>query len=134
MTTPQSALIIEAILAIPLVLIGISHILQKRMWLEFFEWLAAKDSIGVVIRTFLFELWPATLVVVFHQEWTWPGVVITLYGHLLMFKVVLSLLVPSIGVKSLKQSQTRGDNTFIVAGIGLIILGLFCGARALLAN
>jgi len=117
-------------LAIPLLLLGISHIVQQRMWFDFFERLAEMGRSGVLVRTFLFELWPATLIVIFHQDWSWPGLVITLYGHLLMLKVALSLTLPELGLKSLQQAQNHGERMFVPAGLGLIALGVFCTARA----
>ena len=43
------------------------------MWIEFFEELAAKGEAGVIWRSFLFEIWPAFIIVVAHQDWQWPG-------------------------------------------------------------
>ncbi|MEM8785545.1 MAG: hypothetical protein AAGF19_06805 [Pseudomonadota bacterium] len=130
MTTPQTILAVEALLALPLLVLGVSHIVQKEMWVGFFSRLAAQGRDGVIVRTFLFELWPASLIVVLHQDWSWPGVLITVYGHLLMVKVVLSLIIPSLGERSLEQAERRGDWAFLPAGLVLIGLGALCAARA----
>lgn len=129
MTTSESILIIEAILAIPLILIGISHIAQKQIWIGFFNSLANQGPTGVLKRTFMFELWPATLIVVFHQDWAWPGTIITAYGHLLMLKVATSLVFPKLGLKSLQQTEAVSGNAFLIAGMGLLAIGLFCAVR-----
>lgn len=129
MTTPQTILMIEAGLCLPLFLLGVSHIVQKQMWVDFFIDLANKGHAGVVWRTFMLELWPATLIVAFHQDWRWPGIIITLYGHLLMLKVALSLTLPGMGLKSLQQAEHVGGRAFVVAGLVLIALASLCAIR-----
>lgn len=126
----SSILIVERLLALPFLLLGLSHIVQRQMWLDVFADLASKGHVGVVWRSFLFELWPAVLIVCFHQDWTWPGIILTVYGHLLMLKVAISLLVPDVGLKSLRQAERVGGRAFVGAGLVLVSLGVFCGFRA----
>ena len=130
LTTDDSISIIQGVLALPLILLGVSHILQKQMWLDFFKGLGDMGHAGVVWRTFMLELWPAILIVSFHQDWSWPNVVITIYGHLLMLKVALSLLIPQLGLRSLQQAERSGAAAFIVAGLVLTSLGLLCAYQA----
>ncbi|WP_420430496.1 hypothetical protein [Hyphobacterium sp.] len=122
---------VEAALALPLMLIGLSHVVQHRMWAGFFADLAARGQPGVVWRTVMLEMWPATLIVVFHQDWSWPAIIITLYGHLLMLKVIISLVFPSLGLKSLQQAERFGRLGFMPAGLGLMAIGGLCAYRAL---
>lgn len=129
-TTEESKIIIQGVLALPLLLLGMSHILQKQMWLDFFEGLAAKGHAGVMWRTFMLELWPAILIVSFHQDWSWPNVLITVYGHLLMLKVGVSVLVPQLGLRSLQQADRSGLSAFMLAGVALILLALLCAHQA----
>ncbi|MEM6537358.1 MAG: hypothetical protein AAF668_06470 [Pseudomonadota bacterium] len=131
MTTPQTIGYVEVLLAFPLLLLGISHIVQKQMWVDFFADLAAKGKAGVVWRTFMLELWPAIFIVVLHQDWSWPGIIITVYGHLLMAKVTLSLVFPTLGLSSLRQAERVGDIAFIPAGLVLIGVGLLCAYRSI---
>ncbi|MEM7663521.1 MAG: hypothetical protein AAF292_14860 [Pseudomonadota bacterium] len=130
LTTAETVPIVEGVLALPLLLLGLSHILHKQMWVDFFVDLASKGHAGVVWRTFMLELWPAVLIVLFHQDWTLPGIVITVYGHLLMLKVTLSLLYPALGLRSLQQADRSGPLAFLFAGLALILIGLLCGYRA----
>ncbi|MEM1036949.1 MAG: hypothetical protein AAGI14_09355 [Pseudomonadota bacterium] len=131
MTTPETLLYVEAVLMLPLFLLGVSHIVQRQMWTDFFIGLAQKGHAGVVWRTFMLELWPAVLIVMFHQDWRWPGILITVYGHLLMVKVALSLLVPSLGLKSLQQADRHGSWAFLPAGLVLIALSAVCAVRVI---
>ncbi|MEM1053086.1 MAG: hypothetical protein AAGI28_13435, partial [Pseudomonadota bacterium] len=80
----------------------------------------------VVFRTFALELWPALLIVVFHQVWEGPGVVLTIYGWLLLTKVTLSLLAPKLGLRSLGMAEGTSDAKWALAGVVLIALGGTC--------
>lgn len=122
---------IEAVLAIPFLVMGLSHIFQPAMWHDFFMELHAMGPRGVIWRTFTLELWPAAIIVTFHQEWTWPGIIITLYGHALMTKIVVGLLAPKIGLKSLAMAETAGNKGFVFAGFALCILSAFCSYRVM---
>ncbi|MEL6822206.1 MAG: hypothetical protein AAFP70_10620 [Calditrichota bacterium] len=123
-TTPESAQIIQALMALPFLLMGISHIVQPKMWLDLFNYLHELGPAGVVMRTFALELVPAVAIVTFHLIWSGPEVILTLYGCLLMLKITVSLLAPSIGLKSLAMADKKGDPGFIFAGIVLVALGI----------
>ncbi|MEM9818516.1 MAG: hypothetical protein AAF827_19195 [Cyanobacteria bacterium P01_D01_bin.6] len=123
---------VEAVLSIPFLIMGLSHILQPAMWQDFFNSLHAMGARGVIWRTFALELWPAAIIVAFHQEWAWPGLILTLYGHVLMTKIGIGLIAPEIGLKSLAMAQTHGRKGFVFAGIGLCILSLQCLLRLIL--
>jgi hypothetical protein len=121
----SSAQHVQAFLAIPYLLMGASHIVQPAMWRTYFTRLHGEGTSGLVTRTFTLELWPALLIVVFHQVWTGPALAITLIGHALLVKIVISLLVPSVGLRSLRMAE-RGDAGFRVGGVVLMALGLLC--------
>ena len=121
----SSARHVEALLAIPYLLMGASHVAQPGMWRAYFTRLHKEGTPALVTRTFMLELWPALLIVVFHQVWTGPAAALTLFGHALMLKIVLSMLVPGIGMRSLGMAE-RGDASFRVGGLVLVGLGLLC--------
>lgn len=114
---------VQFIMAFAMPLMGLSHILQPKMWRDYFQRLHAKGAAGVVTRTFSLELWPALIIVAFHQVWTWPGFLLTVYGWLLLTKCVISLLSPRMGVKSLAMTEKHDDRGFVIAGIMLIAIG-----------
>ncbi|MEM9443950.1 MAG: hypothetical protein AAGA18_01235 [Verrucomicrobiota bacterium] len=120
---------VEAILAIPFLIMGFSHLVRPNMWQEFFVSLHSMGERGVIWRSCILELWPAAIIVTFHQQWAWPGIIITLYGHALMAKVALCLLVPKYGLKSLAMAGRYGKKGFRVAGVVLCLLGIFCVCR-----
>ena len=118
---------VQFIMLVASAIMGVSHIVRPAMWVEFFGSLHAQGTRGVIIRTFMLELWPALLVVTFHQVWWGPGIVLTLYGWAGLIKVTISMLVPEIGLRSLAMSQ-RGDRAFHFAGAVLLIVSAFAGA------
>lgn len=71
---------IEFIMLVAGTILGLSHLARPAMWADIFTSLHARGARGVALRTFLFELWPAMLIVTFHQVWWGPGVWLTIYG------------------------------------------------------
>jgi hypothetical protein len=108
-------------------IMGLSHILQPGLWRELFVALHGLGRCGVLARVFLFDLWPALIVVVLHPVWSGPGIVVTIYGWLLLGKVALSLLSPAVGLKSLGLAAA-GDRGFMLAGMALLALAGAAGA------
>lgn len=125
-TTPESAQMIQALLSIPFLLMGVSHIVQPKMWIEFFSYLHSLGFVGVMFRTFSLELIPAISLVTFHLVWSGPELVLTIYGLLLMLKISLSLVLPNVGLKSLALANQTHNFHFRAAGIVLIFLSLIC--------
>lgn len=116
---------VELLLCPAFVLLGLSHIVQPAMWRDYFVDLHGQGPRGIVTRSFTLELWPALLILCFHQVWSGPAVLLTLYGHALCTKVLLSLLAPSIGLRSLAMAD-KGDTGFRVAGVVLVGMGALC--------
>ena len=122
---------VQFIMAATGALMGLSHIVQPRIWITFFGRLHAEGTSGIVTRTFI-EIWPALIIVTFHQVWSGPGLVLTLYGWALSIKIVIGLLAPQIGVRGLAMSQ-GGQWRFVGAGVVLLVVA-FCSAWALWAG
>ncbi len=122
----DAASAVELVMCIACILIGVSHIVQPAMWRDYFMSLHAQGTTGVVTRTFSLELWPAVIIVTLHQVWSGPGIILTIYGWLLLSKCVISVLAPQIGLRSLGMAR-KGDKAFIIAGVMLIAVGLSAG-------
>src|SRR3712207_5638129 len=98
---PDAAATVQLVVALGGTLAGLSHLVQPGIWRETFAWLHGLGSRGVVVRTFLFDLWPGLLIVSLHPVWTGPGAIVTVFGWLLLGKAGLSLLAPRLGLRSL---------------------------------
>ena len=118
---------VQFIMAFACVLMGISHIVQPGMWRDYFTVLHGEGPRAIVTRTFVLEFWPALIIVAFHQVWSGPGIVLTLYGWALLTKCTLSILWPRIGLRSLAMAQ-KGDKGFVIGGVGLMLVGVAAGA------
>ncbi len=114
---------VQLIMAATAGVMGLSHILQPKMWVDFFGRLHEQGESGVVTRVMI-ELWPAILIVAFHQVWSGPGIVLTIYGWMLSLKIVIGLVAPQIGVRGLAMSQ-GGERRFVVAGAVLLAISAF---------
>ena len=53
---------------------------------------------------------------------------LTLYGWAMLAKVLLALLAPQIGMRSLAMARTKGERGFVLGGVMLIIVGFSAGA------
>jgi hypothetical protein len=122
-TDAPSAL--QMVMLISCGLMGLSHLVQPRIWTEFFAHLVERGRIGLVFNQ-LINAAPAAVIVSLHQVWSGPAVVLTLYGWLLLIKSATGLLLPGLGMRSLKLSR-RGDGAFRGAGIALLLVALACG-------
>ncbi len=125
-TTPESAYAVQALLALPFLIMGLSHIFQPKIWIDFFSYSHGLGTTGVVLRIFCLELVPAMVIIAFHLVWTGPEIILTIYGVLLSTKITLGLLIPSLGLKSLAMADQHGRKSLQVAGVLLVLLSIIC--------
>ena len=85
---------VQIIMGIGCTVMGLSHVLQPRMWRDYFEALQQQGEAGVLTRTMTWEFWPALIVVTGHRVWHGPGIVLTVFGFLLLAKCAISLWIP----------------------------------------
>ncbi len=121
---------VQFMMGIGCTLIGLSHMLQPRVWQDYFSALHERGEAGVFTRTVTWELWPALIIVTLHSVWSGPGAILTIYGWLLLLKCAVSLLLPQVGLRSMAMAQ-RGPATFVVGGVVSICIGLASAAALL---
>lgn len=126
LTDSQST--VQFIFLIVCVPMGLSHIVRPALWVAFFARLHAQGTSGLVLKVLAIELWPAIILVTFHQVWWGPGIVLTIYGWAQFAKFWLALFVPAIGMRSMAMAQTKGERGFVLGGVMLIAVGLSAGA------
>ena len=110
-------------------IIGVSHILQPRVWARFFIDMRSKGEVGSFLIALLhFPL--GALIASFHNVWHGLPVVLTLIGWGLVLKSFIYFTFPSHGVKMLARVSMERSWEFIVAGAfsvgisGLLIFSL----------
>lgn len=115
---------VQILAAVNFLVIGISHILQPRAWVEFFFLLRDKGRAGAFLNGFL-SLGIGSLIVGFHNVWSGPATVLTVLGWCFVLKALLTFAKPEIGLKGLARVSMERSKEFVVAGTLLVALGLF---------
>ena len=108
---------------------GVSHIVQPRVWAQFFIDLHSKGEAGSFHNALLhFPL--GVLIVSFHNVWHGLPVVLTLIGWGLVLKSFIYFIFPKRGVRMLARVSMERSWEFIVAGVfsigisGLLLFSL----------
>ncbi|HMF54978.1 MAG TPA: hypothetical protein VK619_01345 [Pyrinomonadaceae bacterium] len=106
---------------------GVSHIVQPRVWAQFFIDMHGKGEVGSFLNALLhFPL--GVLIVSFHNVWHGLPVVLTLIGWGLVLKSFIYFVFPRHGGKILARVSIERSWEFIVAGLfsvgisGLLLL------------
>ena len=107
---------VEIFALVHLILLGASHIWKRDASAEFFIVLAEKGRTGVFFHGFL-SLWFGSVVVGFHPVWSGPGIVLTLFGWLLVLKAAHCFLFPEAALRSLQRVSPANAHRFIPVGV-----------------
>lgn len=120
MTTIQS---IEILVAINLLLVGVSHYVQPGMWVKFFQLLSSKKEAGNVFNALLSSAF-GSLIISFHWVWEGPMMVVTIYGLLQLMKGTVYLIWPTVGINSIAKVNMENAAKFKTVGIGMTLMGI----------
>jgi hypothetical protein len=82
---------IELLAGIQFLIIGLSHLVQPRVWVAFFIALREKGLAGVFANGFLSLLF-GSLIVAFHNVWTGLPVMLTVIGWSQVVKAMVSFV------------------------------------------
>ena len=115
---------VQMVMLLLCVLMGVSHLIQRRMWSQFFGMLGERGTSGLIANSFI-STTTAAVIVGLHQVWNGPAVLLTLFGWMLLLKSVIGLWLPALGMRSLRLSR-HGDWAFRGAGIGLLVIAAAC--------
>src|SRR5215212_7415401 len=92
----------EVFAAMFLLVVGLSHILQPRAWVDFFLCLRSKGHAGVFVNGFL-ALGFGSIIVAFHIVLTGLPAVLTIIGWAQVLKGLLSFVAPRIAFWGLSR-------------------------------
>lgn len=110
---------------IQFIVIGLSHIIQRRAWAEFFIQLRSLGRTGVFLNGFL-SLMFGSIIVAFHNVWTGLPIVLTLIGWAQILKGFVAFVFPEISARGINRVSIERDWEFAVGGV------LFLGLAALM--
>ncbi len=115
--------------AISFLVIGLSHIGRPRSWVDFYQALAARGSIGVFFEGFLLLSFGA-IIVAFHNVWQGPALLLTLIGWAQVFKAVVRFLAPQFALRVLQRVTPERAWYFQAGGaVALLISGFLWWVR-----
>jgi hypothetical protein len=120
---------VEVLAVIFFAVIGLSHLLQPKAWVEFFILLRGKGEAGVFVDGFL-NLQMAGMIIGFHNVWSGLPVVLTVVGWCLLIKSLLRFCLPKYSLMMLARVSVERSWEFQVAGAGLLVLACLIGYGA----
>lgn len=114
---------VEWFIAITSLIIGLSHVLRPGDWAEAFRRLHAIGRSGAFINGGL-SLGPGVLILVAHPTWTWPGIILTAFGCVLMLKGFVCFIFPDKALISMARGGTS-PRSFVYAGMVALAMSAF---------
>jgi hypothetical protein len=111
----------EVFAAVFLSVIGLSHVAQPRVWVEFFVWLRGKGHAGVFVNGFLC-LGFGAFIVAFHNVWHGLPVIFTLLGWGQVVKGLVAFVAPQVSLWGLGRISSERAWMFVVGGVFALAL------------
>ena len=115
----EHALQIYAI--INLALIGMSHVVRPRAWVDFFVFLRERGEAGVFAVAIL-NLIFGSIIVAFHNVWSGIPLVLTVVGWTSVIKALLYFTFPAVVLRKLQSLSHERANLVVVGGIFFLLL------------
>ena len=114
---------IEKLVALCCLVFGLSHVLQPRMWVDFFIYLREKGETGVVVVALL-HLPFGALIVSTHNIWHGLPMIVTIIGWGWTLKGTLYLLYPKHALRMFQLVSHKRAWHFVAGGAALIVVSL----------
>ena len=114
----------EVFAAIGFLVIGLSHLIQPKGWVAFYQALAARGTAGVFLEGLLVLTFGA-FIVAFHNVWHGPATVLTVVGWAQVLKGVGRLLAPQIATKAFARIDADRAWYFRAGGVMALVLSGF---------
>ena len=106
--------------------LGLSHLLRPKAWVEFYILLRGKGEAGAFVDGLL-QLPLAGVIIGFHNVWSGIPVVLTLVGWALLIKSLLRFCLPKQGLRMMARMSVERSWEVQVAGAGLVVLAGLLG-------
>jgi len=112
---------IQKLVAISYFVVGLSHIIQPRVWTQFFIMFRDKGEVGSFLSGLLhFPM--GVLIVSFHNVWHGIPLIVTIMGWGLVVKGLIYLTYPKHGMRVLARVSLERSWEFVVAGVFAVVL------------
>jgi len=106
---------------INLMVIGISHVVRRRVWVDFFVFLRERGEAGVFAVGFL-NLIFGSIIVAFHNVWSGVPLILTLLGWANVMKALLYFTFPAFGLRKLQFLSHERAKLIVGGGIVFLLL------------
>lgn len=110
--------------AISMLVIGLSHIFQPKVWVAYFQSLAARGPSGAFTEGFLCLTFGG-IIVGFHNVWHGPALVLTLLGWAQVLKGLGRFLAPQLAVRVMARATMERAWYFRAGGVVALFLSGF---------
>jgi len=123
---------VEVFAIILLGVVGLSHLLQPKAWVDYFLLLRSKGEAGAFIDGFV-HLPLAGFIITFHNIWSGIPAVLTVLGWCFLIKSLLRFCLPQLGLRMMARVSVERSWEFQVAGAalafvaGLLGYGVYAG-------
>jgi len=117
---------VEILAIILFSVIGLSHLLQPKAWVEFFVLLRGKGDAGAFVDGFL-NLQMAGVIIAFHNVWSGIPAVLTFLGWALLIKSLIRFCFPKVALKMMARVSAERSGEFQVAGAIILVLAGLLG-------
>jgi uncharacterized protein YjeT (DUF2065 family) len=110
--------------AVSLLVIGLSHLLQPKVWVTYFQALAAQGAPGAFVEGFLCLTFGG-IIVGFHNVWHGPAILLTLLGWAQVLKGLGRFVAPQLAVRVMARASMEHAWYFRVGGVIALVLSGF---------
>ena len=114
---------VEVLMMIVTLVVGASHVLQPRAWVQFFVMLRAKGEAGAFIDGFLYLPFAAFILAFHHDLWSGIPAIVTVMGWGYLVKSLLRFCWPRQGLRMMERLSPERAWEFRVPGLFYLMLG-----------
>lgn len=117
---------VEVYAIINFAVIGASHIVRPRAWVDFFVFLRERGEAGVFATAFLSLIF-GSIIVAFHNVWSGIPLLLTLIGWAQVLKAAIYFTFPAYGLRKLQIPSPDRAFVFVFPGVMFLLLALLLG-------
>jgi hypothetical protein len=117
---------VEILAIILFSVIGLSHLLQPKAWVQFFVLLRSKGDAGAFVDGFL-NLQMAGVIIAFHNVWSGIPAVLTFLGWALLVKSLIRFCLPKVALQMMARVSLERSAEFQAAGAIILVLAALLG-------
>ena len=106
--------------------IGLSHLLQPKVWAQYFMLLRGKGEAGAFVDGFV-HLPLAGFIIAFHNVWSGIPAALTLLGWCFLIKSLIRFCLPKLTLRIMARVSVERSWEVQVAGAALMVLAGLLG-------